>query len=403
MSGDTTAKPIRGPILLALALTCFSGWLFKGHCVADGGWTDAEQYVTGCYSDAVPFWGGRGVAAGEIPYLQARLEYPVLTGALIWLEGLATRLLLGARAGSPGFLLVVTLVNAGLAWWTLRSLQRFGAEGWRLWAWAAAPPIVLYLGHNWDMLAIALAMAALLLTHRGDIVSGAAVAGLGVAAKLFPVLLLPLLGLAALFERGRSAPQRVARASAVTVAAVAVYAVVNLPVALLAFDNWAEFYRFSAERTPTAAATWQVLAEAGLLRLDLPRLNLAASASFVIGAALILLAGWRAHRDRLWMLFTPLLAWFILTNKVHSPQFDLWLYPFLLLSLRRPLPVLLFAAADLLAYFAEFWWFAGLEGATPAATTTHIAVAVALRAAVMLWIIMETTLRPAVGRAETTG
>ena len=65
-----------GPYLL-LALTCVVGWLFKAHCGAV--WTGDEQYLTGCYSDAVPFWGLRGVAAGQLPYVQARIEYPVLT------------------------------------------------------------------------------------------------------------------------------------------------------------------------------------------------------------------------------------------------------------------------------------------------------------------------------------
>ncbi len=81
---------------IALALAIGAGWLFKGHCVP-GGWTDAEQYTTGCYNDVMPFWHGREVAEGKVPYFQARMEYPVLTGAQIWVEGGAARLLFGER------------------------------------------------------------------------------------------------------------------------------------------------------------------------------------------------------------------------------------------------------------------------------------------------------------------
>jgi hypothetical protein len=55
--------------------------------------------------------------------------------------------------------------------------------------------------------------------------------------------------------------------------------------------------------------------------------NLYAAILFVAGAALIVALGWRRHRAHPWVLFTPVLAWFMLSNKVYSPQFDLWLYP----------------------------------------------------------------------------
>lgn len=374
-------------LMLALALTCALGWLFKTHC-APGGWTGGEQYATGCYSDAVPFWGGRGVAAGEMPYLEARLEYPVLTGALIWIEGGATRLLFGGQANAMHFLGVVTLVNALLAGLVLWMLWRAGMDMRRLWGWACAPPLILYVGHNWDMLAVTLAVAAMLAARQGQLVRSAAAAGLGLAAKLYPVLLLPLIGLQALFARGQTWLERLRRAGLLSAAAVGAWALVNLPIALLAPANWAEFYTFSSERSGTAASVWEIVSASGWW-MATPARNLASALAFVLGAAAITGLGWRAHRDRLWILFTPLLAWFLLTNKVYSPQFDLWLYPMLLMTAPRLKPVAVFVVADMAAYFAEFWWFASMEGAWPTATPTHIALAAAVRGAAMLWIIAD--------------
>ena len=78
-------------LLLAVTLvTCALGWLFKGHCITDGSWDDFEQYTTGCYTDAAPFWFGHDLAAGAIPYFQTPIEYPVLTGALIYLDAVLT-------------------------------------------------------------------------------------------------------------------------------------------------------------------------------------------------------------------------------------------------------------------------------------------------------------------------
>jgi uncharacterized membrane protein len=376
-------------LMLALALTCALGWLFKAEC-APGGWTGDEQYSTGCYSDAVPFWTGRGVVAGEVPYFQARMEYPVLTGALIWVEGGATRLLFGHDANAMDFEFVVTFVNALLAGLILWQLWRAGMDERRLWAWACAPPLILYVGHNWDLLAVAFAIGALLYARAAKPVQSAALAGLGMAAKLFPVLLLPLLGLPALFQR------KLLLAIAIGAAAVAAWGLVNAPVALAAFENWSEFYRFSGERSGTMASIWEILGQTGGWPISIPDRNLYSLAIFVAGASAIIGFGWRQHSARLWVLFTPLLAWFLLTNKVYSPQFDLWLYPMLLMTVPRLRPVALFVLGDIAAYFAEFWTFASSDGAWPYYVTPGwIAVAAAIRAVAMVWIIVECVRRDA--------
>lgn len=377
----------------ALALTCLAGWAFKAHCVP-GGWRGAEQYTTGCYSDVVPFWLGREVASGRLPYLETRMEYPVLTGTQIWAEGRFARLMFGPKAGDGHFLAVVAAANAALAALVLRMFISAGLDRARLWAWALAPPLVLYLGHNWDMAAVTLAVAAMLLAHRGRMAAAAAAAGLGAAAKLFPVLLLPLIGLSALFAREAMWRERILRATAVSAAATAAWGLVNLPIALAAPENWSEFYRFSQERAGTAASSWEVLSHLGWWTTGIAERNGYAALLFLGGMGAIVAIGWRAHRERIWVLATPVLAWFMLTNKVYSPQFDLWLYPLLLMTAPRLLPVALFTLAGVGAYFAEFWWFAGMEGATPAAAYSHIAAAAGLRAAAMLWLIAESVLRP---------
>lgn len=377
-----------GILLLALALTCTAGLFFKTHCMS-GGWTGGEQYTTGCYSDAVPFWPARGVEAGRIPYLETRVEYPVLTGAAIWAEGSAVRLLFGRRANASHFLVVVTLVNIALAFLVLHMLQRAGMDRRRLWWWAAAPPLLLYVGHNWDMIAVTLAVWAMLLARTGRLAGAAAAAGLGGAAKLFPIVMLPLLGLAALFARGRRWSDRLGHAALVSAAAIGAWGAVNLPIALLAPANWSEFYRFSRERSGTAAATWEILGSTGRIFLWNEEKNLLAALAFLIGAAAILGLGWRRHRDRLWVLFTPLLAWFLLTNKVYSPQFDLWLWPMLVMTAPRLWPVALYGLTAVAAYFAEFWWLAAMEGAWPAASYADIATAAIARALVLLWLIAD--------------
>ncbi|MEH3035006.1 MAG: hypothetical protein PGN23_00730 [Sphingomonas adhaesiva] len=388
-----------GPYL-ALALTCLLGWGFKAHCGA--GWTGSEQYTTGCYSDAVPFWGMRGLADGKVPYFQARMEYPVLTGALIWVEALFARVTAGVRADAATFLNAVVLGNAILAFAILEMIRGVGLSLRRQYAWALAPPLVLYLGHNWDLLAASFAVAAMLAARRDRRVRATALAALGGAAKLFPVLMLPLLGLGALFAPRRSHRDRFVGAASLVVVAIAAWGAVNLPVAALAFDNWREFYAFSGERPGTAASMWELMAQFGWWITDVPTRNLWSFLLFAGGAATIVAAGWRRHGEQPWLLFTPVLAWFLLTNKVWSPQFDLWLWPMLVLTGTRARPMALFLLGDVAAYFAEFWMFAGMEGASPSATHTDILTAALVRAVAILWLIHAAVRDPAPSWARFT-
>ena len=373
---------------LVLAVTCTLAWLFKSHC--GGGWTGSLQYLTGCYSDVVPFWGGRGVAAGDIPYLEARLEYPVLTGLLIWIEGGIARALAGPDATAVAFLNVATFVNALLAFAVLWMLERLGVGRARLFAWSAAPAVVLYLGHNWDMLAIALAVAAYLAFSKARVRAATALAALGAAAKLFPVVMLPVLGMNALIGGG-TAGERVVRAARLVAIALLAWGAVNLPIALIAPDGWLEFYGFSSQRSGTAGATFDLLVHAGIWTSDIPTRNKASALAFVVGAGAILALGWRRNAARPQVLFVPVLACFMLTSKVWSPQFDLWLLPFLLIACASPVAIAVFAAADVAAYFAEFWMFAQMDGVPTGATQDHVMWAAVVRGLAMLWIITDVT------------
>ena len=389
MTSDTEARPAIEPrpalalLLFVTGMTCALGWLFKGHCAFDGQWSNLEFYAKGCYSDAYPFWRVRHLADGAIPYFDGPIEYPVLTGLLIFLEQLVTFALFGRDAGDPAFVFVVSLGNSALALLVMRQLWLLRLPAGRLWAWALAPPLVLYVGHNWDMLAVALALAAFVAAERGQPVRACAYAALGAAAKLFPVLLLPL------FALRRLASGRIAEVMVLAGAAVAAWLAVNLPVALLAYDNWWAFYRFSSERGGTRASLWDLALYYGVFEAGIPARNLLSLLAFVAGLGAILWFGWKRTNTRLWLLAAPVVLWFLLTSKVYSPQFDLWAYPFVLITARRWQPIALFVAGDIAAYFAELWYFSGLEGGVPAVPMEALLVAALVRAGAMLWLIAD--------------
>ena len=170
--------------------------------------------------------------------------------------------------------------------------------------------------------------------------------------------------------------------------AAGAWLVVNVPVAIVAFEPWAEFYTFSSERLGTFAASWTVAAELDLVYTSVAQRNLGGAVAFAVGAVAIVAIGWARHAGREWVLLTPLIAWFLLTNKVYSPQFALWLMPLLVATPRRTWPLAAFVVTDALVSLTEFWSLGFRAGYSPSAPYPALAGAAVLRALVLVCIIV---------------
>src|ERR687892_1940914 len=76
-----------GPIRVALAVACavFAIGVIADTPCRDNGWAerDHEMWTSLCYSDIPFLYRERGFADDRLPYVDTRLEYPVLTGAVM--------------------------------------------------------------------------------------------------------------------------------------------------------------------------------------------------------------------------------------------------------------------------------------------------------------------------------
>ncbi|WP_241485114.1 glycosyltransferase 87 family protein [Nocardiopsis potens] len=217
---------------------------------------------------------------------------------------------------------------------------------------------------NWDLLAVALLSGGLVLLGRARYRSGGALVGLAVAAKFYPFLVFgPLLVLVLRRWTGRDggmAPQDLLRALG---GAAAAWAAVNLPVLIAAPEGWATFFTFSRERGADWGSLYYVLDGYGLFDTgDHDLVNTAGTVSLAAACALIAAIGVFARRPpRPEQLVFLVVAAFLLTNKVWSPQFVLWLVPLAVLAWPRTMgtwpPLLAFVlwqAAET-AYFFGIW------------------------------------------------
>jgi uncharacterized membrane protein len=158
---------------------------------------------------------------------------------------------------------------------------------------------------------------------------------------------------------------------------VLTWAAVNLPVALAAPRSWLTFYSFSQERGIDWGTFWYVgssLPGEGPVKdfftglgADIPALNNLTLALFAVGCAAIAVLALRApRRPRLGQLAFLIVAVFLLTNKVWSQQFVLWLVPLAVLARPRWGAFLVWQACEL-GYFVAF--YQTLIRATPGLST----------------------------------
>jgi hypothetical protein len=332
--------PARRSTALAIALAL--GWLALGWANVARGAAHAGPgyrfwaFQHHCYSDVIALYGDRYLGGGRpLPYLEDRIEYPVLLGLALWLASFAPGGVLGHFTATYLFLALCLLA-------ALLALAR--TPGARPWWLGATPALVYYAGLNWDLLPIALlALAVLADSSRRPGASGA-LAALGVSAKVFPGVLVPPAAAALAFGAPRRELLRFGGALAATLL------LVNRPFALTAPAHWSWFFRFNAGRG-AENSLWEALEVPRGPLLELLSLGpLALSVAF--GAGIVAVAARRgAGAPRAVRLATALalVAW-IATNKVYSPQYAL--YGFLAGALAAaPLPLFLALSAVSIADF----------------------------------------------------
>jgi uncharacterized membrane protein len=348
--------------------------------------TQGDKFPRMCYSDITVLYYWRGLKDGQIPYLDSDVEYPVLTGG--FMEFSRRILLMLGGQSRPGLSAAEVSQAAGL-YFAINSVLLFALFVVLIWAhlkmhrpWdammiAAAPAVWTTGLINWDALVIALTSLALLAWSRKKPVWAGIWLGLGIAAKLYPVLLLVPLGVLCV-RTGRWRPFFITLG-----ATVASWVAVNLPVYLATPDGWMSFWTFNVDRGGDLGSIWYVLSMA---EVDVPNVSKLVAALMVAGTlaicAMLLLA---PRRPRLAQGMFLIVALFLMINKVYSPQYVLWLLPLLLLARPRWLDWAIFAAGEAI-YFVAIW--AHLDGILAMGSGQERLYwwAVYLRIGVQLWL-----------------
>jgi uncharacterized membrane protein len=375
-------------VLLLLAGTLALGHALKAPCVP-GDWSDGRQYTRLCYTDIGPLLGKERLTGDRLPYLDPCRngtpgscdEYPVLT---MWTMRVAAWTS-GADIARFFYANAILLWLAAFA----TALCLYVMVGTRALYFVLAPTLAIYATTNWDLIAVAFATTGTLAyVRRRDGWSGVLL-GLGASAKLYPALLVVP------FLAGRLRDGETDRGARLVGAAVGTWVVLNLPFAIAGTSGWWEFFRYNIDRT----ADWDSLWFIACHRLT-GELGCSVDWPADLGSAFLFLASvaiaWRvkALRDpgfARWKLGFPILVLFLITSKVYSPQFSLWLLPWFALTLPNLGLFAAFQIADLAVFATRFSWFgtlSGLDGGLAGAPLGAFEVGVVVRAAILVLCVI---------------
>jgi len=268
------------------------------------------------YSDIAPFF--QKTLEPGLPYIDKLVEYPVMTGMFIQTMGFVGNTFTGYYMGNAMVLILLT----GVSSYFLLKMAAQDTHGRVLYFWALAPSMFLFSVYNWDVLALFFVILALYALRSGRYYRVAVFLALGFSTKFYPIIyMLPVLIIAPLTRRGKLI---------VVLAFLLVVAAINVPFMIAHYPGWFYFFSFNATRMPNVDSLWNVLGVMIPSLADVKAINRISLALFLLSS--LWLCG-ILRKGEVGAGFLGITLLFLLSTKVFSPQYLLWLLPFFALVL----------------------------------------------------------------------
>jgi uncharacterized membrane protein len=393
----TINKSLQIALIVTLVASVLSFGKFN-HCRSSG-WGSPDVYIHMCYSDISALYGAREVNTDQWPYASSEnsVEYPVLTGVVMWATGL---LIDDPNGYRPYFDLNILLITL-LLFASVFILWRLKPEYVAL--FPIAPAVFGSLFINWDIYAVLFALLSLYFYKVQKLNLSALFMGVAISTKFYPGVI--LFGIALIFWN-RKEITKLIRYLLVTVLS---WVVINLPVALTNFDGWWRFFKLNIDRDSDLGSIWYA---AALLKWPQPNVNnvtiiLFLIALMAIGVFYFAVAQSRSDFANLATVAFLTVAAFVTISKVYSPQYILWLTPLAVLAMTKKTTkdderkaFWIWQGTEALYHFGIWQYLASYTGAKFGITETFYASIILIRIAGLAWF-SSTLIRTALAERST--
>jgi uncharacterized membrane protein len=366
-------------LLLALIGALFSLGKFD-HCL-NSNFATPDVYTHACYSDLPALFGARDLVNHAWPYSSATnaVEYPPITGVIMWATSLPTHsdkiyFLINAGLIAILFVMIALLV------------AKMKPELWYL--LPISPAVIASLYINWDLWAVASAIAAVYFFDRRKYDYSALLLGLSIATKFFPVVLLAPIAL--IFYRR----QEVKSALRYVMVVGGSWLIINAPFIIFNRIGWWRFFKMNSERGVDFGSLWYAL---NLLGITTKNVNLLSILLFLIG-----MTGFAVYFFGLGELPSLastsfiVVAIFTISSKVYSPQYVLWLTPLAILAMRGRRDrssFWIWQAAELIYHLAIWEYLASYSGSHFGLPARAYAVATLVRIVATIYFLIRVSTR----------
>ena len=393
----TINKSLQIALIVTLVASVLSFGKFN-HCRSSG-WGSPDVYIHMCYSDISALYGAREVNTDQWPYSSSdnSVEYPVLTGVVMW----ATGLLIDDPNGYRPYFDLNILLIALLLFASVFILWRLKPEYVAL--FPIAPAVFGSLFINWDIYAVLFALLSLYFYKVQKLDLSALFMGVAISTKFYPGVI--LFGIALIFWNQKEITKLI-RYLLVTFLA---WVVINLPVALTNFDGWWRFFKLNIDRDSDLGSIWYA---AALLKWPQPNVNnvtiiLFLIALMAIGVFYFAVARSRSDFANLATVAFLTVAAFVTISKVYSPQYILWLTPLAVLAMTKKTTkdderkaFWIWQGTEALYHFGIWQYLASYTGAKFGITETFYASIILIRIAGLAWF-SSTLIRTALAERST--
>jgi len=245
---------------------------------------------------------------GAIPYVSFFFEYPAIVGYLFYISALTP------NYGWAMFLFMVPFA-IGNIYFLYRVCELMEIDSKRIFFYLIFTPTwLLFSFYNWDIIAVFFIILAIYLHARNKERLCGVSLGLGIAAKIYPVLMLPLI-----LQEQKNWRTRVET----SVLAAAAYFLLNLPFIIMNFSGWwisaSGVYTYNYPEN-----TWWLF-----INLILPIDYIKPLSALIFASAFIYVLR-KKHTliQKAWMTYAVL----FLAFTGYPPQFNIPLLPFFALN-----------------------------------------------------------------------
>ena len=301
----------------------------------------------GCYSDIPIFWNTHLLEVHLWPYQFTTLveieqvinpiEYPFLTGLVIWIISFIT---LNPDSFGVSFFLINSLINSFLFIATVLLINRIKHRSSIY--FALAPAVFFSIFINWDLYAVTTTLLAIYFYDKNKLQLSAFFLATAVSFKFYPMVLIFAILIIGVRRK------QIYNTMLFILKTFMFFILINIIPIAIDFKGWLYFYQVSLNRKGGSGSLWEFLALNGI---EVKNLNYLAVIATILTYLAIAIYFFKFHKEvnLANMAFLCVFA-FVLFNKVYSPQFVIWLTSLAVLVLNGKIQ----------KYFFVLWQFSEL-------------------------------------------